>query len=132
MRLAYLLPTALFLTGCGVPEVTYTDAGGSGGRDATHDSPEPMDAQGDADAEPGTDAQTDAADAGDASDSGSPYCKGDAGAPDSGNYSCCSTGTVCNGPCTSPDCLQCVGCAWPNVCCSKNGMMAACKPPGSC
>lgn len=129
-----MLPAALVLTGCGVPDVNFNDAGS---RDATHDSPLPLDAQEEAeagvDAEPARDAEggVDAADASDASDSGMAYCKGDAGAPEAG-YKCCSDGTVCSGNCNTAQCLLCVGCVWPSVCCPMPGNTAVCKDAGSC
>lgn len=125
MRFACLLPALLLTTGC-APDVTFVIDGGS--RDATRDSPHPLDA---ADDGASGDAEADASDAGDAAPDASDYCKGDAGAPNTA-YKCCgSSGTVCAGPCTPNDCLSCQPCPWPQVCCTGGGQ-AKCLAPGSC
>jgi hypothetical protein len=136
MRLACLVASALLIaTGCGVPNVSFTDAG----KDATRDSPgpdAPADSGGDAaDAETDAegDANGDAADSGDAGTDAPEYCKGDAGPPV--GYGCClgSPGEVCGGqgnPCSASNCAKCgSGCTWPSRCCT-----GVCTPPdaGGC
>jgi hypothetical protein len=138
MRFAFLLPAALLAMGCGVPSVSFADAGSS--RDATRDSPQgdgPNEAQSgdaEADAENEASAEGGGSDAGDAGTDAPDYCRDDAGAP--GGFKCCMgvTGVVCgSNMCNNTTCMQCatINCSWPNVCCSS-GNTATCKPAGSC
>ncbi len=103
MRFACLVASALLATGCGVPDVSFTDGGSS--RDATSDSlgPDAFEAGSDAESDAQADAEGDAnGDAGDAKTDAPEYCKGDAGPPV--GYVCCtgSAGEVCGGnPCNA-------------------------------
>lgn len=135
MRFACLLPAALLLMGCGVPQVTFADGGGS--HDAARDSSNPLDgpseaaSDGEADAE--GDASGDAADSGDAGSDAPEFCQGDAGAPPGPSYKCCGAiGTVCNGNCNAQACLACGVCTWPSVCCPTMGNMGHCSADGGC
>jgi hypothetical protein len=131
MRFAFVLPAALLATGCGVPDVSFTDAGGSA-HDATPDAPmadAPEEVAVDAGSDVENDAGADAADAGDAATDAPEYCKGDAGPPMGPMYKCCgsATGTVCAGNCNGNQCTACGVCAWPSVCCPMMGDMGHCS-----
>jgi hypothetical protein len=135
MRFACLLPAVLLATGCGVPDVTFTNDAGP--RDATHDSPGlDVTAEGEADGQTDAegDANPDAADAGDARTDAPDYCNG-TGAP--AGYQCCAgaTGTVCLGTCQNGQaCLRCnqgAPCTWPSVCCAS-GSTGNCSHDGGC
>jgi len=128
MRLACLVASAIVATGCGVPDVSFTDGGVSRdvavidtSVDVEQDASSPADGEG---------GSTDAGDAGDASDArtqGPTYCKGDAGPPDA-SYTCCPSGAVCSGSCKPQACTHCGTCTWPSVCC-PSGNNATCTPP---
>jgi hypothetical protein len=132
MRLPCLLASALLATGCGVPDVTFIDAGS---RDATRDSPGDGPAEAEAAADAEGDASTDAADSGDAGTDAPVYCTPDAGPPV--GYTCCigNGGIVCSGNCQNAQaCLKCGICLWPNRCCASgsNGNCAAPDAAGGC
>jgi hypothetical protein len=130
MRLPWLLASALLATGCGVPDVTFIDAGRDATRDSTGlDGPvEATDAEGDA--------STDAADSGDAApDAPAVYCTPDAGPP--AGYTCCGGGggIVCLGNCQNAQaCLRCGNCQWPKICCAigSNGTCTLPDGGGGC
>jgi len=131
MRLAYLVASALLATGCGVPDVTFTDGGAS--RDvAVVDTSVDVEQDGSSPAD-GEAGSGDAGDAGDARTGGPIYCRGDAGPPvDAGppnaSYTCCPSGAVCSGTCKPMACSHCGTCTWPSVCC-PNGNNGICTPP---
>ena len=131
MRLACLVAAALLATGCGVPEVSFTDAGDSRDMAVSDTSVDVgQDASSQADGEGGS---GDAGDAGDARTDGPVYCQGEAGPPvDAGpsdaSYSCCASGAVCSGTCNSKACNHCGTCRWPSVCC-PSGNNGVCTPP---
>jgi hypothetical protein len=134
MRFACLLPAVLLATGCGVPDVTFTNDAGP--RDATRDSPGlDVTAEGEADGQADSegDANPDATDSGDAGTDAPEYCKGDAGPPS--GYRCCigSPGEVCGGnPCSATNCASCgSSCTWPSRCCASGGSATCVAPDAS-
>jgi hypothetical protein len=134
MRFACLLPALLLATGCGVPDVTFTNDAGP--RDATRDSPGldgTAEAEGAVDGEVDAegDGATDAADAGDAKPDAPDYCKGTPAPP---GYNCCpgGGGIVCLGNCNLPRCATCGACLWPNFCCTTGSTGYCSSDAGGC
>jgi hypothetical protein len=99
MRLGAVL--ALLATACSVPEVSFypDDAAGN-----------PEGATSDAGASDALDASEGAIGPSDAPYDGPDYC-----APDG------AAGVLCSGNCGAAACSMCVGCALPNICCTKAG-----------
>jgi hypothetical protein len=113
MRLAVAL--ALLATGCSVPEVSFypDDAAGN-----------PEGASSDAGAMDALDASEGSIGPSDAPYDGPDYCAPDGPAAPAGTKCCdpdAAAGVLCSGNCGAAACSMCVGCALPNICCTKAG-----------